>query len=230
MISRLGWDSEFFGLETGKLVLNGNQFFEFPDPGLFSFIYVLSDRKLTKEEMNVGKGKMHLADEKIVFHKNLISPIVTSANIQSFDLNCDIPDRLYDLAIQSGHYSRFYTDPNLPKSSFEKLYRLWLERSVSRQIADEVYVYETDNIIRGFITLGIKSGRPDIGLVAVNAEDRSLGIGALLLNAAENWAVTNAHMNEIQVVTQGQNTGACRFYEKNGYTIESVKYIYHWWN
>lgn len=229
MISRLDWDSNFFGVETGKLVVEENQIIDAANFNDFDFVYIFSNHKLSEEQLNVNKGKIHLADQKVVYHKLLKACSDISTDIHSFDKNRLIPEQLYDLAIQSGHYSRFSTDPNISRSSFERLYKIWLERSVNRDISDEVYVYETDDLVRGFITLGIKSGRPDIGLVAVNAKDRSLGIGALLLQAAENWALTQNNSHEIQVVTQGENKGACRFYEKNGYSIDSVTYIYHWW-
>ncbi len=230
MISRLDWDSEFFGVETGKLVISHNHIIDTESFNNFKLVYIFSNHKLSDEELNISKGKIYLADEKIEYHKSLNITPFNSDKIVSFDSNRSISDRLYDLAIQSGHYSRFSTDPFIPSKSFERLYKLWLERSVKREIADEVYVFESNKIISGFITLGIKSGRPDIGLVAVNNENRSLGIGALLLQAAEHWALSKKKYNKIQVVTQGANKGACRFYEKNGYSIYSVNYIYHWWN
>jgi GNAT superfamily N-acetyltransferase len=230
MINRLDWDSNFFGVETGKLVVEENQIIDSANFNDFDFVYIFSDLNLSEEQLKIKTGKIHLADQKVVYHKFLKESSDISTDIHSFDKNRLIPEQLYDLAIQSGHYSRFSTDPNISRSSFERLYKIWLERSVSRDIADEVFVYQIDDLVRGFVTLGIKSGRPDIGLVAVNAKHRSLGIGAILLQAAENWALTKKHSNEIQVVTQGENKGACQFYEKNGYSIDSVTYIYHWWN
>ena len=33
----------------------------------------------------------------------------------------------------------------------------------------------------------------------------------------------------LEVPTQKANTDACRWYEKNGFTIQSCTQIYHWW-
>jgi dTDP-4-amino-4,6-dideoxy-D-galactose acyltransferase len=230
MIQRLEWDSKFWGIETGRFDLK--QEFLIPNNlNKFEFVYIFSDRLLNQEELHQFGGQIHLADEKRVYLKRLNNEIVLpNSNIVSFSVERAIPKRLYDLAIQSGHYSRFSLDPNLPKEGFKQLYLTWLERSVSRAIADEVLVFENDNIIRGFITLGIKNNRPDIGLVAVHSDDRSMGIGAHLLQSAESWVLNNLQNNEIQVVTQGANTGACNFYERNGYSVDTVTYIYHYWN
>lgn len=230
MIQRLEWDTEFWGIETGRFDIKHE--FNIPSNlNEFEFVYIFSDRLLNQEELNQVDGKIHLADEKRGYYKKLnYNPVLPNTNIISFTEDRAIPERLYDLAIQSGHYSRFALDPYLPKDGFKQLYRTWLERSVSRAIAEDVLVFETENIIRGFITLGIKNNRPDIGLVAVHSDDRSMGIGAHLLQSAELWALNNSNKNEIQVVTQGANKGACDFYERNGYSVDTVTYIYHYWN
>lgn len=229
MIQRLDWDSNFFGRETGRLDIDGQPFSETAIPESYSFVYVFSDHLLPEEELKLHHGTIHLADEKRVYYKELSSIAPVADHVLSFSSDRVIPDRLRELAIQSGHYSRFSTDPHLSPVYFEQLYTTWLKRSVSREIADEVYVYETEGQIRGFVTLGIKAGRPDIGLIAVYSDDRSSGIGAKLMQAAENWASIKMNSNNIQVVTQGANEGACRFYERNGYAIDSVSYVYHWW-
>lgn len=230
MISRLEWDTDFFGIETGKYILSSDQTFNSKFFNEFELVYIYSERQLSQEEIvNCSGGNMHLSDQKLVYHKKISSASEISDKIHVFDPHSIIPERLYDLAIQSGHYSRFSTDPNIPQSSFETLYKIWLDRSVRREIAEDVFVFETDHLIRGFITVGMKSNRPDIGLFAVNEEDRSFGIGKLLLQTAEYWAFNKAKGKEIQVVTQESNKGACRFYEKNGFCIDTVTYIYHWW-
>jgi dTDP-4-amino-4,6-dideoxy-D-galactose acyltransferase len=230
MIQHLEWDSEFWGIKTGRLDLK-EEFFIPANLKEFEFIYIFSDRILNEGELSQFNGQIHLADEKRVYLKMLTRKTgLPNSNIISFSAERAIPQQLYDLAIQSGHYSRFYLDPNLPAEGFEKLYCTWLERSVSRAIAEEVYFYETENVIRGFITLGLKNARPDIGLVAVDAESRSMGIGTYLLEASEFWAFNHVKEKYIQVVTQAANKGACNFYERNGYSVDTLTYIYHYWN
>ena len=45
-----------------------------------------------------------------------------------------------DLAIQSVEYSRFSVGPNIPRGKFVALYKVWINRSISKDIAAEVLV------------------------------------------------------------------------------------------
>lgn len=133
--------------------------------------------------------------------------------------------KLHSLAHQSGHSSRFLADKSFPAGSFERMYSRWLDSSLAHAIAKEVLVYGDTE---GFITLGVKGGRLDIGLLAVDAPARGRGIGSKLVSAAfaraGEWGLP-----EVQVVTQMENVGACRLYTSRGFETESVEYIYHLW-
>lgn len=140
----------------------------------------------------------------------------------------EVSGQLRALALQSGQYSRFKIDPNVGPGLFERMYTIWLERAVDGTIAREVLVYREGGRELGFVTIGIKNGRANIGLIAVDAEARSKGIGVHLVNAAlskaKEWGAA-----QIDVVTQKDNLGACRFYERSGFTQERVEHIYHVW-
>ena len=85
-----------------------------------------------------------------------------------------------------------------------------------------------ENQEAGLLTLGEKNGRADIGLLAVDAAVRGQRIGQQLVAAAHVQALAWGYTT-LQVVTQGDNFPACRFYEKCGFTPESVEHIYHLW-
>lgn len=229
MIEKLDWDSKFFRMSVGKMDWNSLSN-DLKNSNLFDLIYIYSENKIPENELSRLNGSVQLVDEKITYTKKIISIKETSTNIKSFNKDEKIPSSLYDLAIQSGYESRFVKDIKFPKILFEKLYKRWIEESVKRTISSEVYIFKTKNIIYGFITLGIKFGIPNIGLIAVNPLEQSTGIGKSLLQAAENWAYSNMKSEEISVVTQKSNNKACKFYENNLYTIENINYVYHWWN
>jgi dTDP-4-amino-4,6-dideoxy-D-galactose acyltransferase len=62
----------------------------------------------------------------------------------------------------------------------------------------------------------------------VDRTARGKGIGNHLMNAAvaraREWGV-----DQIDVVTQQDNVGACRFYERCGFVPEKSENIYHIW-
>src|SRR5690606_14128178 len=95
-------------------------------------------------------------------------------------------------------------------------------------IAHEVLVFLENSVPSGFVTLGEKKDRADIGIIAVDQNHRGKGIGKALMSSAEKWASDKGY-NSIQVVTQGDNVPACLLYESCGYKVESVAFFYHIW-
>lgn len=168
-----------------------------------------------------------LVDRKVTYLLDLVgtTPRAPDARIVKA---VDPTPQLRFLAMQSGQYSRYKVDPGFAPTVFERMYNIWLERSISGVIAKDVIVFEDEGKELGFVTIGIKNGRANIGLIAVDADSRSKGVGAQLMNAAlaksKEWGV-----DQIDVVTQKDNAGACRFYERSGFTQEKIEHIYHIW-
>ncbi len=89
-------------------------------------------------------------------------------------------------------------------------------------------VFSADKEIDGFVTLGQKNNRGDIGIIAVDGKQRGKGIGKSLMLSAEQWFANHGY-TDMQVITQGGNEAACRLYESCGFTIEKTEYVYHIW-
>jgi dTDP-4-amino-4,6-dideoxy-D-galactose acyltransferase len=100
---------------------------------------------------------------------------------------------------------------------------------VNRKIAMEVLVYDMNKTIAGVVTLGEKQLRADIGLIAVDDLYRGKGIGTSLMLSAESWFASHTNFDLIQVVTQGANIAARSLYERCGYSVEKIEYVYHFW-
>jgi dTDP-4-amino-4,6-dideoxy-D-galactose acyltransferase len=138
-------------------------------------------------------------------------------------------EKVISIGIQSGIYSRFNIDPNFSKAKFKELYAMWMKKSISREIANEVVVYTTEeNEIAGVITLGEKNNNADIGIIAVDNNFRGLNIGKALIQEAVNYSIRKNY-SSLQVVTQKNNQAACKFYERCGFTEKHVINIYHYW-
>lgn len=171
-----------------------------------------------------------LADEKLTYVTALNAehqaPPTAYAVVPFEEERAD--DTLVRLAISSAEYSRFRRDPLFPPALCDKLYTAWIERSVSRQIADEVLVVRERHDLLGLITLGRAGDRGDIGLVAVDRMAQGKGIGYLLVTEAGRHFVA-AGRRQAQVVTQRQNVPACRLYESCGYSIERSETVFHFW-
>jgi len=219
MIEFLEWDSSFFSMKIGKVFLNENiNLLEKEND--YDLIYLYSDR---------DDLPFPLVDEKVTFEIENLNNITvcTDDNIQLFNED-DNYSELLNLSFQSGEYSRFKNDKNFKNGEYEKLYKEWIDKSISKEIAREILVYKINNKIAGFTTLGVKNDISEIGLVGVDKNYRGKGIGISLINTTINKAKFYGS-NSIQVVTQLNNLPAVNLYSKAGFKIKNIKYIYHIW-
>lgn len=230
--SILPWDSDFFGFTVARIHNAGD-----PNPPISKWIASLRDQGVTLaywpseyrlEDSPVSENNGLLVDCKTTFAARLdltahvdeqaVVPYSDSMPIEDFDL----------LAIQAGEFSRFATDPKIPRSKFEQLYTTWIRRSLTRDLAVETLVICDQNRPAGMVTLGIDNSIGEIGLVAVREKYRGQGYGGRLVTAALQWF--NAHnCTMAKVVTQGHNHAACRLYSRCGFSMESVEFYYHFW-
>ena len=232
-IEILEWDSNFFNIKVGRVtspILDNNE-----------LSAVLKELKKMKIDLGYYSSPLpltlfpgipylydiNLVDKKITYLKNINENIIFSNSVKEY--KAQYPDKkLLQLAVESGIYSRFNVDAKIGRSKYEELYKKWIINSVNKKIANKVLVYLDKNIVAGFVTLGEKNSRADIGIIAVDAEYRGKGIGKNLMSSAENW-FANKNYNEMQVITQKDNLPACRLYESCGYKIDKMEYFYHLW-
>lgn len=172
-----------------------------------------------------------LADRKITFSVDLAE---SPSRSQTFDWHIEEYADEYpcidmeNLAIEIGRNSRFGADPRIPEEKLIDMYKLWIQNSVKKQVADAVLVVRQSGKVVGMSTVGEKNGRGYIGLFAVDTALRGRRLGVALARAAQGWAHRRG-LRLAQVVTQETNVPACRLYEKCGYHIDKIEYFYHFW-
>ena len=227
----LDWDSRFFGFTVAQITA--------PSLDAGQLASVLEDLRRKAVRLAYWPASAvvgfaadlggRLVDEKTTFLIDLagLPAGEAPAGIEPYSASMPLP-QLRSLAIQSGLNSRFAVDPQLPREKFIELYTIWITRSLSKEIADEVLVVRDGEAVAGMITLGNKNGRGDIGLVAVDEAYRGRKFGQALVLAAQRWFAARGYRHS-QVVTQGANTPACNLYRKCGYAVEKVEPYYHFW-
>lgn len=232
----LEWDSNLFGYKVAKLSRASLKTEELScllnnlAKNEFNLIYWSVDPNNRDANQAALDNHGFLADKKVTYLIELPGQFdfyVDREHLQSYSLK-PINKRVINLALQSGIYSRFKVDPHFINNEFTKLYSVWIKRSINKEIAREVLVYIENNIEVGLITLGEKNNRGDIGILAVDKSFRGKSIGKYLVFGAikkfRHWGY-----KEVQAVTQQYNVIACRFYEKVGFKIDSIRHIYHFW-
>ncbi|KAM3572724.1 hypothetical protein VYU27_005303 [Nannochloropsis oceanica] len=141
---------------------------------------------------------------------------------------------LVDLALIAGHHSRFRLDPALTHAQFKSLYKAWLQNSVTRQVADQIFVArrKEDGKATGFITvkLAVDRNSASIGLLGVSPSCQRQGLGAALISAACEFT-QSADIPQITVRTQEDNHMAINFYGAQGFMPHDngPKTTYHIW-
>jgi ribosomal protein S18 acetylase RimI-like enzyme len=187
--------------------------------------FALVDIRLTLE-CPIATGGTGLPDDVEATPGDTIRPSEQGAAIRTarpHDLAA-----LMALARANHRNTRFYHDTHFDRARCDELYAVWIERSVTGELADVVWLVESGGAPRGYLTLRAGSGTATIGLVAVDAEYRGRGYGDRLLQAAARWA-TRQGLRQISVVTQGRSAAAVRFYERAGFTTSLVQLWYHRW-
>jgi dTDP-4-amino-4,6-dideoxy-D-galactose acyltransferase len=229
-IRSLSWDSEFLGKKVGAIVLAANETPLLNEVYLpYDLLYFFSEQPVSFNTSFKELFICNAVDEKLTYAKALQEIKTEEAGIELLPKQYKVDTAFYNLAVQSGTYSRFAVDPLYPSTKFCEMYHLWLSRSLSGELADAVFAAPINSSIAGFITLKKKPDCGDIGLLAVDEQYRGAGIAACLMQEAEKYVVTQFSLRKMEVVTQAANTIACRFYEKCGYEVSRRQFIYHCW-
>ncbi|MFC3415171.1 GNAT family N-acetyltransferase [Algoriphagus hitonicola] len=225
MINPLSFDTQLFGYPVGAVdwqsSFNEEDFLQAVSD--FKLVYLFSDNPLS-----FSSSQIRPVDVKIVFKKDL-SPGPSMEGIRTFSKENPMnpsqqeKDLLRFLALESGAYSRFKTDPRLTNNEFEKLYELWIEQAISTNALIIGHEFE------GMITYSKQNDTGKIGLVAVHPDHRQKGWGKKLVYASEKHLFEKG-IKKLEIPTQESNYLAMKLYERMGYQIVKKTYIYHYWS
>ena len=231
----LDWDSEFFGRRiarasvsclTEELVGEINGWCHLQKIDCLYFLASSVDRQTVR----LARDNLFLlVDARMTL--SLRVDTVSGHGLASFRVRdaseSDVP-ALQAIARTSHRDSRFYYDENFSDDICDRLYETWIEKSC-RGSADRVLVAEEDDKVVGYLTCCLTtSGSGQIGLFGVAEKSRSRGIGRDLVSAAISWFARQGAEN-VTVVTQGRNVRAQRFYQRRGFTTQSVYLWFHRW-
>lgn len=230
----LDWDSNFFKKKIGRIdVLSSdtelsleNEINSLQD---YDLLYIYSDNQLLLPQKDT---RCKLADQKVTFIGNLSlndpkksknsNIIITEFNHKS------TPKELELLAYQSGEFSRFRTDTRFDPKDFYRLYKKWIDNSVTKEIADAIYVANLNGKIAGFVTVKHGQDYSKIGLIAVDQNLQGHKVGSSLMEHIIylSW---QKGVKKICVDTQITNIRACGFYLSQGFAKHKIVNIYHFW-
>lgn len=238
-IQFLEWDTNFFGIKTGKVEIFGESEFnpsEFKQKSLedrYELIYIFKYGTMLPGSKIIA-ANIELVDIMLTmsmkFDKNkyLDLPYALRNELSSVELrDC------YHISEQISTVSRFYTDLKVGPEKTKNLYKKWIDNAMNKSFSDGIFLNkETDNIIG--IHLIKTDAKNKIGyftLTGIDSKSKGKGIGtSLWIQSFAYWA----DKFDIQIIKSPfsfQNKESFNFHLKNDFNkIEEVKYIYHYRN
>lgn len=230
-IEPLTWDSELFGYPVGKINLSDNIYTNKQELNTllrnskYSLIYIFTahnQQETEKEIVSLGGKKV---DERIILSKN--TEEYSSFQNEIIDYSENNPNKqLIELALLSGHLSRFKTDSEFVNNEYNLLYNKWIENSLADNKFTRIFVAKHKAEIAGMITMTQKNEIATIGLLAVDKMYQRMNLGTELIKKADTEACL-MKCSRISVATQGKNTAATNIYVKCGFSIDSIIDVYH---
>ena len=223
MLKKLEWDSLFFNKEIYT-------FDEIEDLKSLNKLknYIIQkkiDNKDRLSEVEIKKKKFKYVSGHTVLELSNIyiyiyirkNSFIKTGNIEDLNQIKEIIKGLYP-------YSRFY---KISSEKVDSFYYEWVKKAILGKFDDICFVYKEFGKIKGFITLKVKDKELHIGLIGVDKNETSKGIGKELLVKAVEFGKSH-NCEKIIVATQIENKGAINFYKKNGYKIiQEEKWFYY---
>jgi len=232
----LQWDSEFFGFAVARI-----------DPGI-----------ATPEELKRAAAELRARSVRLAYwlpqqndrntllarqcggtliggharYESEISPPQAGAAralpVEPLPRGEVTPD-LHALALGAGRLSRFARDPNMPPGTADRMYGIWIRRSLAGEIADAVLAArDTSARVAGLATVAREQDHGVIGLVSVAPEWQGRGIGRALMDAV-GAHFARAGIARVRVATQTGNAAACALYEASGFRRTETALVAHFW-
>jgi len=235
---RLDWDSDFFGFEIAEAVFDRAQ-----PSDVNAAVATAREEGTTLLVCRMPAGALDrasrpgvLADTRHIYVMPPARPIPDWPDdglpeIEPYEARAMTPD-LAHLAIQSGRQSRFFQDPDFPRSAARALYTRWMERIVTREISERALVLVARNedgrcTAMGATYIGAEGhGHPS--LMAALPGRAARGFGRAYFRSMMSWFREHG-VTEARIRTQARARAACNLYERAGWVLEKREDIVHVW-
>lgn len=232
------WDSNFFNLRIGRLIIEENCAFnskEFSDYALnnYDLVYVVSMSKPLPQK-KVIETNLNFMDTIILMSKNLqeVNLIKTKYNLRT-DLNKDEIENCYGIAEQISRVSRFNKEPLIGPTKTKLLYKKWVDNALNKTHSDGIFIFKTGHVISGMNIIKTDNiGK--IGACSIIGVEKSIkgnGIGRNLWEQAFSYWTSLGDIRKCIVPFSLHNIKSFNFHLRLGFNmIEEIRYIYHYRN
>ena len=222
-INPLDWESQFFGLRTARVDLDGTQLLnaETMHPWALLQAKVPAERfaaidMLSQHGFQLAEGEADLSLSIKRTERQTGVRIAREAQIAP----------LRAAAQHAFTQSRFRA-PWFPAQASGEFYARWIENAVRGTFDHQCLIaVDDDGELQGFVSLREVAGDARIGLLAVLPQAQGNGVGQRLMLAAADWGRVR-QLNRLRVATQLSNLAAMRLYLRSGARLESTAYWFY---
>lgn len=239
LIERLDWDSDFFGINIGKIVIINESDF---DPETFKFqainnkfnlVYIQKTQSLLSNKI-VKKANLELMDIQLtmskIFNRNeyLHSDYDFKTNLSHDELfEC------YTISENIAIVSRFFREKLIGQDKTKALYRKWIDNTLNKQFSDGLFLTKDSSAISGLHIIKTDNEHK-VGfcsLIGVSTDKIRSGIGKMLWEQSFGYWANETDIKICKVPFSLQNENSFNFHLKLGFNkIDEIKYIYHFRN
>jgi ribosomal protein S18 acetylase RimI-like enzyme len=232
------WDTDYFGIESGKVRLNGAlssddlRTLEGWARG-FDFVTIYNTESIPENNWILAKSALRpfLADVNVAFLRDLslngtsyvCDPSILVAH------SSDRDDGVISVAASCFTCSRFYNDPNITYDKARGIYVHWVSNAFNK--ADRYFAKaQIQGVSRGFVlfTVNTMEKTSIIELIGVSPQLKGRGIGSSMLNQLF-FFLCDLGVTRVTVGTQITNVGAVRFYQRHGFVYKGCTSVFHVW-
>lgn len=233
--SYLDWDTNFFGISTGKITLNvTEETVDISEPLMrdlakttFTVISNIGNSKIANRIIGQHTSAF-LVDMNIQFEKKADNKPKYFSDEIVIENNKNYSESLLAIAEQSFQYSRFFNDPFLNKEKAGKVYWNWVKSSFFK--ADKFFIeYKINQEVVGFLLYSVVDDIYTIELIAIKKAFSNQKLGTKLIEAFEYKAFKENNNAILRVGTQIDNKQAIHFYLKNNFHYIGCTSVYHHW-
>lgn len=238
-IEKLNWDTDFFGLKIGLVIISNNTEFDIfffkeeASKEKYDLIYVFKYQEMFPWE-TVLKAELELVDIQITMAKQFKKDDYINTPFEfRTELTESEKNQCYVIADETSIVSRFYREKTIGPMTTKKLYRKWIDNALNQSFSDGLFLHKTANSVTGIhlIRTDVENNIGYFTLTGVNPEFKRIGIGhKLWMQSFAYWA-NNSKIDMIKSPFSFNNSESFNFHLKMGFNrIEETKYIYHFHN
>lgn len=229
----LDWDSAFFARRIARVeplalaAANATETEAWLKRESVDCVYLLVPADDQPVITQAGRQGFELVDVRVTLEAAVSASVSGTAPAGVRDATeLDIP-ALQAIARVSHRDGRFYADGRFDPARCDEFYAEWITAS-RRGWSDHVFVADEGDGPIGYVSMHLRNGRSEMGLVGVAESARGRGVASRLVAAARAW--TTAHdTTRLGVITQGRNTVAMSFYQAAGFQVTGIALWYHRW-